>query len=159
MVIHQNDPRIQKLCPELWHYGCAFLSLAYYREKYENNPWHVNELVDAWNQARALGVISGDLNGDGDTDDGGECEIQNWTNLCNILGVHLRNIPGHFAPHDPITKGYYSICAWYNPNTKFTHFVVGIRKPVEFDPIAGGSRTVREGYPDQRGLRVFERIT
>lgn len=158
-MIYQNDPYVKTHCPELWHYGCAFLSVAYYREKYESIPWKAADLVEVWNRAKACGVISGDLNGDGDTDDGGECEIQNWTELCTILGVHLRNIPGHFAPRDPITRGYYSICAWYNPTTKFTHFVVGTKKPVEFDPIMGGSRTVREGYPDPRGLRVFEPTT
>lgn len=158
-MIYQNDPIIVKLCPEMAHYGCAFLSLAWYREHYLHLPWNASDLINSWWKARDKGIISGDLNGDGDTDDGGECEIQDWTELCNILGVRMQNIPGHFSPCDPIARGNYSICAWYNPNTKFTHFVVGTKKPVEFDPISGGSRTVREGYPDPRGLRIFKRVT
>ena len=158
-MIYQNDPRIQKACPELWHYGCGMMSLAFYREKYEGHLWKAQELIDAWNMARKLNIISGDLNGDGDTDDGGECEIQDWTRLCKVLGVSLRNIPGHYSPNNPIIQGHFTICSWYNPNTKFTHFVVGSKRPVEFDPIAGGSRTVREGYPAIRGIRVFETLS
>lgn len=158
-MIYQTDPRIQKARPYLAKYGCAFLSLAYYREKYEGIPWHVDGLIEAWDEAMRSGVISGDLNNDGDYDDGGECEIQNWTRLCNVLGVRLRNIEGHFSIDDPLITGYYAICAWYNPITKFTHFVVGTKRPVEFDPIAGGSRTVREGAPKKNGLRIFQRLS
>ena len=156
-MIYQNDPIIIKKCPELHHYGCAFMSLAYYREHYLGYSWKADELIQLWNKARALNIISGDLNGDGDTDDGGECEIQDWTSLCNILELGLHNIPGHFSPKDPIIKGYYTICAWYNTITSFTHFVVGSTKPVEYDPIRGGSRTVREGHPKITGARVFEK--
>ena len=157
-MVYQNDPIIVRNCPEMWHYGCAYLSLAWYREKYDRKPWEAEELIKIWELARKKGIISGDLNKDGDIDDSGEGEIQDWTQLCSLLGIHLKNIPGHFAPDDPIVKGYYSICAWYNPITKFTHFVVGTKRPVEFDPISGGSRTVRNGYPKQDGLRVFVRI-
>jgi len=162
-MIYQNDPRIKKARPYMAKYACGFMALAYYREKYQGSPWSLGELIDAWDIARPLdpslpGIISGDLNLDGDLDDGGECDIQNWGSLCNILGLRIRAIVGHFSPDDPMVKGNYTICAWFNPQTDFTHFVVGTHKPVEFDPIAGGSRTVREGSPLWDGLRVFKQI-
>jgi hypothetical protein len=154
-MIYQNDPSIQRFCPELWHYGCAMLSLAYYREKYMNKPWLTRELMDIWNIAILKGIITGDLNLDGDMDDAGECEIADWNGLCRLLELNLESIPGHFSPVALPNPHCYSICAWYNPNTKFTHFAVGTSKPVEFDPIMGGSRTVREGAPKEDGLRIF----
>jgi hypothetical protein len=156
-VIHQNDPAIQRFCPELWHYGCAMLSLAYYKEKYLNIPWTARKLMDIWCSARAVNIITGDLNSDGDMEDAGECEIRDWNGLCGLMGLDLEYVPGHFSPVKVLDSRCYSVCAWYNPNTKFTHFVVGTHKPVEFDPIGGGSRTVREGAPKQDGLRIFRR--
>lgn len=157
-MLYQNDPRLVAQRPYLAKYGCAFMALAFYRERYEARPWKIADIVSAWDEALNTGVISGDLNLDGDLDDGGECEIQDWTGLCCILGLPLVNIDGHFDPFDPIISPFYSICAWYNPKTRFTHFVVGHERPVEYDPIAGGSRTVREGHPAHDGLRAFRLI-
>ena len=157
-MIYQNDPRVVAARPYLAKYGCGFLSLAYYRERYEARPWKLADLYAAWDEALDTGTISGDLNLDGDLDDGGECEIQDWTALCRILRLPLVCIDGHFDPFDPLIKPFYSVCAWYNPRTRYTHFVVGTSRPVNFDPIAGGSITVREGAPKNDGLRVFQLI-
>lgn len=157
-MIYQNDPRIVTERPYLAKYGCAFISLAYFRDRFLGQPWKLEALISAWDRALKAGVISGDLNLDGDLDDGGECEILDWTQLCKILGLPLINVTGHFDPFDPMIKPFFSVCAWFNPKTQFTHFVVGTSRPVEFDPIAGGSRTVREGAPKNNGLRIFERI-
>jgi hypothetical protein len=161
MMVAQNDPR---LCPELHKYGCYFLSLAYYREKYQGVAWTADDLNKAWYKAKALGYVTGDLNHDGDTDDQGELEILNPDSLCILLGIGLKikkhigdnwRLTTHFPLGSPEADGCFVITAWYNPATKFTHFVVGSTKPVEFDPIAGGSRTVRDGFP--QSIRIFER--
>lgn len=160
-MVAQNDPRLKK---EIQKYGCYFLSLAYYREKYQGKPWSVDELNKAWDTAKAMGHISGDLNKDGDTDDAGELEILNASGLCILLGIALKvkhrmgddwKLTTHFPVDAPEANGCFVVTAWYNPDTKFTHFVVGSRKPVEFDPIAGGSRTVRDGYP--KSIRIYEK--
>jgi hypothetical protein len=154
-MVYQTDPYIRKNCLELYKYGCAVLSTAYYGEKYQKIIWTPQKLIDVWLAARAVRIITGDLNMDGDTDDIGECEIVDWKGLCGLLKLNLEPIPGHFSPKVANQADYYSICAWFNPNTKFTHFVVGTEKPVEFDPIMGGSKTVKEGAPKQDGLRIF----
>lgn len=161
-MIYQTDIRLPK---PLQKYGCAFTSLAYFREAYLCKPWSADELAAAWNGAIAGGLISGDLNGDGDFDDAGEAMIQNWQSLANYLRLPLQYVGkfGHDFPETP--RKHFSICAWKNDRTNFTHFVVGSTKPVEFDPIYGGSVTVREGYPrpldDQGngGKRLFLRIS
>ena len=153
-MLYQTD---KDLLPVINHYGCAAMSLAYFREKYQGEPWTAQAINSIWNIAVENKIITGDLNGDGDFDEGGEAEIQDWQKLANLMGCHLRYIPGHFPIDSPLAKGAFSICAWYNPNTKFTHFVVGTSKPVEYDPIRGGSKTVRDGYPKIKdGLRIFQ---
>jgi hypothetical protein len=152
-MLFQNDPRLNK---EINHVGCAYISLAFFREHFQGEPWTASALNQIWDEAKKQGIISGDLNKDGDTDDAGQLEVQDWQRLANLLGCKLRYIPGHYPIDSPQAIGCYTICAWYNPNTKFTHFVVGTKRPVIFDPIAGGSRTVREGAPKSDGLRIFQ---
>lgn len=151
-MIFQIDPRLD---PEIQKYGCYFLSIAWFRERYQKIPWTVEALNQGWYDALRAGYITGDLNHDGDFDEKGQLEIANPTALCGLLGCGLRFIDGHFSSDHPVSAGQYGIYAWFNPRTKFTHFVVGNKRPVEFDPIPN-SVTVREGSPKSDGLRLFE---
>jgi len=152
-MIYQTDPAMD---PRIQHYGCYFMSLAFYREKYMGHTWGAKELNALWQDAIDEGAISGDLNHDGDFDDAAQLDIVHPNALCELLGLPLRYIDGHFKPDAPEASGKYSIAAWYNPNTKFTHFVVGSGTGIVlFDPIGGGSRTVREGHVES--LRLYER--
>lgn len=143
------DPRIQK-------YGCYFLCLAYFREKHLRYKWSAMELDTLWADAIKAGIISGDLNNDGDFDDGGELEILQPQQLCRLMGLPLKYVDGHFPLGDPETLApdRFVITAWFNPATQYTHFVVGSKRPVEYDPIKWGSRTVREGEP--KSCRVYK---
>jgi hypothetical protein len=147
-MIHQNDP---DMLPDIQKEGCAYCALAYFGEKYQNQPWTAQALNSIWNIAKHNGIIDSTNT------------ITNWQALCNLLGLHLKYVDGHFSIDSAKAQGCYTICAWYNPNTKFTHFVVGTSKPVEYDPIKSdigplyGSKTVREGYPKKEdGLRIFQ---
>jgi len=160
-MIYQTDPAMPKAAQK---YGCAFVSLAFYRERYLHRPWKADELSAAWTGAIAGGIISGDLNGDGDMDDPGEATIQDWNKLAEYLNLPVQYL-GKFPLSHPLNRAlHFAITAWLNPRTKFTHFVVGDQKPVEFDPIAGGSVTVREGAPRELdaqgngGHRLFLRL-
>ena len=152
-MIYQTDRRLDR---NLNHYGCYFVSLAYFRPFRMGHDWTASELQEAWLEAIRVGAITGDLNTDGDMDDDGEAVIVNPDLLCHVLGLPLKYKDGHFPLDTPIPEGAYVITEWYNPDTKFRHFVVGQRKPAQFDPIGGGSRTVREGYPVS--LRIYERV-
>ncbi len=124
------------------HMGCAFDSLAYAREKYKRIPWTAVELAAAWNGARQEGILDSEFN------------IADWQALANYLNLPLQFL-GKFNLTDALPSGnLFIITTWHNDRTNFTHFVVGQAKPVEWDPIEGGSVTVAEGYPISN--RVFQ---
>lgn len=148
-MIYQTDRRLDANMNAI---ACAFDCVAYFRERYQHRPWSAYALQSAWNGAVGSGIISPDKNNDGDLLDQGEGEIQDWQMLAEFLGCKLQFL-GKFAPDAPERDGNFVIARWYNPRTKFRHFVVGDLKPVEWDPIQGGSVTVREGYVDS--LRIF----
>ena len=149
-MIYQTDRRLDS---NMNHIACAFDSLAYFRERYQNRPWSAYELQAAWNGAIKTGIISPDANHDGDLLDRGEGEIQDWQMLADYLGCKVQFI-GIFPPNAPERNGNFVIARWYNQRTGFRHFVVGDLRPVQWDPIEGGSVTVREGVVDS--LRIFK---
>jgi hypothetical protein len=120
----------------------------------KGHEYTVKGLLHTWEEAVKGGIISGDLNGDGDRDDDGESCIMDPNGLCRLLDLPLRYLDKHFPVTEKIEENHYAIVPWFNPRTQFTHFVVGLSRPVEYDPIRGGSVTVREGWP--KGLRLYE---
>jgi hypothetical protein len=155
-MLYQTDPRLNKYINK---YGCYFMCLAYYREKYQGLKWNASAINEIWQYAIDYGYITGDLNLDGDFDDAGQLEIKNPNALCGLLGCGLRYVDGHFPIDSPLAQGCYTVTAWYNPRTRFTHFVQGSKRPVEYDPIEGGSITVREGAPKSDGLRIYQMLS
>jgi len=150
-MVYQTDKRMPI---EHQHVGCAFNAVAFARELYLNLPWTAEELGKAWNEAIRRGLVSGDLNKSGILGDRpDELSIQNWQSIAEFLETPLRYF-GSFKPGAPERVGRYLLARWYNPATKFTHFVVGDERPVVWDPIEGGSRTVREGTCV--GLELFD---
>lgn len=158
-MIFQTNPLF---APSIIHAACAFDQVAYYRESRMGIPWRPHEFAEAWHGAVDRGIISGDLNGDGDMDDPGEAVIQNWQDLADHLKLpikYLGKFPlSAFARFD--TPDYWVITAW---RWKQTHWVKGIVRPVDWDSIEGGSMTVRNGAPQELdvkagtgGLRVLE---
>jgi len=149
-MIYQTDRRLDKNMNAI---ACAFDSLAYFREKYQNKPWSAIELQAAWDGSLKTGLITPDANKDGDLLDKGEGEIKDWQMLADYLGCKVQFL-GFFAPGAKERIGNFVIARWFNPRTNFRHFVVGDLRPVEWDPIQSGSVTVREGVVDS--LRIFK---
>jgi len=137
-MIYQTDPDLNN---DFEHVGCAFDCVAYAREKFTGYRWTADQLNSAWAGTLTAGILSSDF------------VIQDWNLLANFIGAPLHfvgRVDGPYIPGD----NEFVITAWYNERTKFTHFVVGDTKPVEWDPIEGGSVTVREGSPVSH--RVFQ---
>ena len=131
------------------HFACLIDAVAAFREFVQKNPWRVHEFAAAVHLAVDKGIVSGDVNNDGDKDDPGEATVQDLQKLADHFGLPLKYL-GKFDQKDyPRFTGpkYWVAVAWYNPRTKFIHWVIGNQKPVLWDSIGGGSVTVAEGYP------------
>ena len=140
--ISQSDSRLIK---PIQTYGCYFLTLAQASPIVFSGDEGCQRLNGIWTKATELGVISGDINHDGDVDDDGEAEIQDATRLAQEFfnlkvkydGIHHKadeDIP----PAVKIVIGQY----WW----KGGHFVLlNKSKKVTFDSY-GKSNTVKNGY-------------
>lgn len=161
-MIFQTDRRLPAAMQK---YGCAFTALAYYRERHQGKPWTADELGAAWTKAVALGIVTGDLNRDGDVDDSGEAEIRDWQALAQHLGLRLQYLGKFPLGHPTAARAdSFVLTSWTNPTNGFVHWVIGDKRPVEFDPISPGSVTVKVGVLCQLdaqgrgGLRVFRKL-
>lgn len=168
-MLCQNDSVFSSM-PDFQHYACRFLDLARSREAIAHRPWTARELMDKWVGARGKGIISGDLNHDGDFDDDGEDTILDDVALIEYLELPLRitstksiglptmiddNGVERIAPSDtPLDpRAYWVLERWVY---KIGHFVQGDgtgRKMPIYDSILYGSQTRRKGRIES--LRVY----
>lgn len=150
-------------------YGCFFMCIAYWLtlqvKKIEvgynvlNNWWM---LALATKSSDGKPILSGDMNGDGDMDDGNELLIGDKTALCRLVGLPLEYL-GSFDPDKVVHKPrqYYIgefFREWTEKGKKhsFTHFAgVDAQFKVVYDPIEN-SNTVRLGK--LKTIRVFREI-
>lgn len=169
-MFYQNDEGAPK---DFQKYACLFSVLYHSKEFIQGEIVHLDEAVLDWTRARERGLVSGDLNRDGDFDDVGEDEILDYNGLCLFLHLPIyfppqtklptplvslkKDIHGvsRMAPtKDPWPQSYYVVERW---EWKYSHFVLGSgtgMRPVKYDPIRGGSYTVSNGKCAD--LRVFE---
>ena len=128
-MVYETDDALDS---DLRRYGCAFLSLAHY------NPDFTDAQVNAIKaDALAKGII--DL----------EDSVQEWQRLVDLFGFPLKfrapPATGHFPPETKLDVVAYVIGEWYN--VFVSHFVVmDINNNVIYDPIEGGSNTVKMGH-------------
>lgn len=130
--------------PNFEHVGCAFDSLAYAREKLVGVVWTADELESAWVGAQSVGILDSGFN------------ITDWQHLADYLTLPLTFLGKHELNEiiGVDLDTLFIVTEWHNDRTNFSHFVVGQQRPVEWDPIEGGSVTVREGYPVSN--RIFQ---
>jgi hypothetical protein len=141
-MMYETDSGLDQ---DLQQIGCYAESIAIFNPDITDQ-----EMNEAWEKAKTAGYVnsSGDL-----IDPQG---------LVNILGYPLKFRDGHFPPDTPVDPETMHIVAkWFNINNGLSHFVVmdgkGIEKEnVAYDPIEGGSLTVREGSFDS--YRLFDRV-
>lgn len=141
-MIYQTD---SEFIEEIQEFGCLHLSMAYYKTKYMGYEWDHKELNALWVKAKELKYIN-DQN-----------IIVDYVGMISLLGLPLKYLDKHSPISDYDPNYYYGITKWHNQNNDYNHFVVGHKKPVEYDPYKDtGSKTVREGYPVD--MRFFERL-
>ena len=142
MIIYEDDG---KLDSDAQAYACYCLSIAHFHPDISDE-----EFDAAWETAKGKGIL--------DSTD----TLVDPQGFVNLLGYMLKFRDGHWPLGLVVDPSKAHIIAeWHNDSTGFTHFVVhadGIitREGVTYDPIQGGSRTVREGYPVS--LRIFDKV-
>ena len=139
--INQADPR---LISPIQHYGCYFLTLAQASPIVFSGDEGCQRLNGIWVKATELGIISGDINHDGDVDDDGEAEIQDATALAvQFFALKVRYDGIHHGADEVIPANVKIVIGQYWH--KGGHFVLlNKSKKVTFDSY-GKSNTVRNG--------------
>ena len=140
--INQADSR---LISPIQHYGCYFLTLAEASPVLFKGDEGCQRLNGIWVKATELGIISGDINHDGDVDDDGEAEIQDVTRLAQeFFGLKVKYDGIHHKADEAIPADVKIVIGqyWY----KGGHFVLlNKSKKVTYDSY-GKSNTVKNGY-------------
>jgi len=148
---HQTD---LELIGYISKYGCFFMCMTYWITwKKKGIELGYDFLNIIWQTAIIKGIISGDVNNDGDMDDGNELLILDKNKLLMLAGLDIKYV-GSFDPKVVEKKeGLFFIGEFYNANTKFTHFA-GLDENIkcEYDPIFN-SNTVKNGV--LKSVRVF----
>ena len=139
--INQAD---QRLLAVIQSYGCYFLTLAQASPIVFKGDEGCQRLNGIWAKAIDLGIISGDINHDGDLDDDGEAEVQDATALANLFGLKVKYDGQHHGADEAIPASVIIVIGqyWYRSG----HFVLlNKSKKVTFDSY-GKSNTVKNGY-------------
>ena len=124
-MIYQTDT---KLHPKVREYGCGMLSTIYHVRQ----SWTVDEVNSLYELCVSKGYM------------GADCYIS-WDKFCNHLEVikfvGFGRVGTILKPEERIITQY------YNPRTKFKHFVATDNTgKIVYDPLFD-SITVREGHP------------
>lgn len=147
--INQADSR---LISPIQSYGCYFLTLAQASPIVFQGDEGCQRLNGIWVKATELGIISGDINHDGDVDDDGEAEIQDVTLLAQkFFNLKVKYDGIHHKADEAIPASVKIVIGqyWWRSG----HFVLlNKSKKVTYDSY-GKSNTVRNGY--LKSMRFF----
>ena len=139
-MVYQNLPGVVETCHEV---GCYFSCLFHYRDLI-GLPTSIDLLNSMWLNSFNKGLLDSEYN------------IVNPNGLCNLMGIPLQYIDGHFPPSTPLDPTQYRILCLYRSTNGFHHFVVGNDKDnITFDPIFPYSRTAKAPETIVDSLRLF----
>jgi hypothetical protein len=149
-MIYQTDDEFE---PDIKKYGCYFMSLLWQLNRFIGIPQLDHKIIEViYNSDKHC-----DANNNGVTDMNAECFIADPQGLVDFIAKGKILFIGKKESNYTCKPKEFAIQCWYNPSTKFTHFVAeGDNGKVGYDPIKGGSRTVREGTLESK--RVFKLI-
>jgi hypothetical protein len=145
-VIYQKDTALK---PEIQKYGCLFLSLVYH-SPLDIGARRANVL---WGECVKRGIITGDLNDDGDVDDPDESVLRDHQGLLDLLAIPCAYDGIHHRPEEDVPAGAIAVGGF---RWKFLHFVcIDQGKRVVYDPLKnslsvanGKLDTMRFYFPD-----------
>ena len=160
-MLYQTDPA---LGPYINEFGCLFCDILKKVEKRTrpDKPFGADEILAIYKSGMQTGII-GQEQADADGNPASGCYINDLNALLRLAGAgnaQFQINPGSSDIFWPVGSQPDSneeiIERWHNDRTGFTHFVCGAPDgSVEWDPIEGGSVTVREGSPNAYNLIQF----
>ena len=137
-MIYQTDGEFE---PGIQHFGCYFLSLLWQLDRLFVLAIMDHKIIESiYNHEKS------------DQDMATEAYIQNPQGLVDFVAPGKVKFIGKAVSGYPVQPNEFAIQCWYNPATDFHHFVAEVDGSVGYDPIAGGSRTVREGVLDSKRI-------
>lgn len=133
----------KELLPVIQKYGCLFLCFAYKSPLRFEGKVGCLALNNIWETAEKKGIISGDLNHDGDYDEDNEAVILDHNKLASLFDIPVKYDDKHHAAEEKIPPSVSFIFGqFYWKSSHFT--VLNHKKEVEFDPTKN-SNTVKYG--------------
>ncbi len=137
-MIYQTDDAFPY---DIRHFGCYFLSLLFQLESRLGIALMSHAKVMAiYDQALSSHEIEA------------ECYLQDPQRLVDFVAPKKIKFLGKMDKDYAAKDGEFEIQCWYNPAKNFHHFVAGRDGKVTYDPIEGGSLTVRRGNMDSKRI-------
>jgi hypothetical protein len=144
-MVYQTDSEFE---PDIQKYGCYFLSLLFQLNRLFGTPSLDHKVIEViYNDCEHT-----DANNNGVTDMAPEAFISDPQGVLDFIVPGKAQFVGMGGKDHLCQNGEFAIQCWYNPNTKFHHFVAELDGRVGYDPIEGGSRTVREGFIESKRI-------
>jgi hypothetical protein len=129
---------------DVQHFGCYLFSICFLLDR----QFNLGIFMDA-------GMLKIYQDEEADRDLGAESFVDSPQHLCDHVAgegkVSFEEM--HYPADHQCNPGELEVQCWFNPATNFHHFVAAENGRMIYDPIEGGSRTVREGHCESK--RVF----
>jgi hypothetical protein len=146
-MIYQTDDEFE---PDVRHSGCYFISLIWQLNRHFGIPLLDHKVIETiYNTEEHC-----DANNNGVTDMNPEAFIADPQGVVDFIVPGKVQFVGMAAKDYQCKPNEFAIQCWYNPATKFHHFVAEVDGKVGYDPIEGGSRTVREGAIESKRIYI-----
>ena len=143
-ITYQTDKRHSSVIQK---YGCLFKCIGHYSKK----DISIEEQNIIWDILVRQGVITGDLNWDGDVDDADESIILDHNKVAEALGAELTYLDKHFPPETEIPSDCVAIGAF---RWRGIHFAcINNDKTVSYDPTPN-SNSVK--YGKLESIRLYK---
>lgn len=143
-MIYQSDPFFQKNYPDIWHYGCYFMSICFLCDTNFNLGIMDHDHIAAVYKREEM---KGDLGSEAFVEDPQRIVNHIVPNKVKFLGV----VNAFYETRDKERE----ILCWHKDGTDFNHFTYGSKGIVVYDPwSAEGSDSVKNG--SLIGKRVFQ---
>jgi len=139
---YQNDPEFPEVVQED---GCYFMSICFHLNRVFGTPvFDYQPLIDLFDAEQHSDDILDDAT------------IKNPQQLCDDVAPGKVRFLGIYAASYEANPNQFEIQCWHRETTNFNHFVAALNGKVVYDPIRGGSLTVKEGQMISKRIYLIQ---